>query len=93
MKNKFCLLMLIVITLFASSCADSKDFKDEKGKSFTAEPYGWANSDANKVDGVVYEVNFGNVFWSVVFSETIIVPVYLTGWKLFEPVRYNQTAE
>lgn len=41
-----------------------------------------------KVDGVKYEVCFGNVAWSVVGLETIIVPLWLTGWELYEPVSF-----
>lgn len=76
--------------LLLTSCADSKTFTIN-GKETVVEPYGWANSDAKKVDGVVYEVNFGNIVWDIILVETVVVPVWLTGWELFEPVAYEDT--
>ena len=35
---------------------------------------------------VCYEVVFGNVIWSILLSGTIVVPVYLIGWQILEPV-------
>ena len=90
MKKLFALLF-IVGALF-SSCADEKDFVDNKGVTFTAEPYGWANTE-NKIDTVLYEVNVGNVIWSVVLSETIAVPIFLTGWEIMEPKRLKSARE
>lgn len=78
----FCAFILLL-----SSCAEEKTFKVDNTNYIKAEPYGWANSDAKKIDGVVYQVSAGNIFWSIIFSETIVIPIYLTGWQLFEPVR------
>jgi hypothetical protein len=36
--------------------------------------------------GIVYEVSFGNVFWSIIFIETIVIPVYFIGWSIKNPV-------
>lgn len=84
----------ILFVLFAlvalSSCADSKTFKKADGTTFTAEPYGWANYQSKKVDGVIYECCLGNVIWGIIGVETIIVPVWISGWELFEPVRYEE---
>ena len=79
--------VLIIGIIFLTSCADSKTFIDNKGKEFTAEPYGWANYQDLKYDTVIYKVNTGNVVWSIIGFETIIVPVWLTGWEIMEPVR------
>ena len=68
-----------------SSCADSATFVDNKGMSFTAEPYGWANYDELKIDTVIYKPCIGNIVWDVLLSETLIVPIYLTGWEFYEP--------
>lgn len=81
------LIGVFVALLLLTSCADSKKFVIE-GKEVTVEPYGWANQDAKKVEGVVYQMNAGNVFWDIILFETIIVPIYLTGWQLYEPIAY-----
>jgi hypothetical protein len=69
-----------------TSCADSKTFVDNKGTEFTAQPYGWANYESLKYDTVVYEPCIGNIVCSAIFSETVVVPVWLTGWQIMEPV-------
>lgn len=76
---------LIVVILF-SSCADSKVFEID-GQKIEVEPYGWANAEANKDPRVIYDVSVGNVVWSVIGFETIILPIWLTGYKLYEPVK------
>lgn len=75
-------MALCVLTL--ASCADSKKFNID-GKEVTVEPYGWFDL-SQKNDSVNYRVNTGNVVWSIILSETVVVPVLLTGDQLFEPV-------
>ena len=84
--KKFIVLFMMVLAMM--SCADSKTFERADGTKFVAEPYGWANYQSNKIDGVVYEVCAGNIFWDVITVETIFIPVWLTGWELYEPVSY-----
>lgn len=76
--------------IILSACADSKTFTKKDGTKFTAEPYGWANYQSKKIDGVVYECCFDNVVWGVLGIETVILPVWLSGWELYEPVRYEE---
>lgn len=75
---------ILLCTVLFSSCADSKDFIIN-GKQVTVEPYGWFDLDA-KNDSINYKVNTGNVVWCIILSETIVVPVILTGNSLYEPV-------
>ncbi len=83
MKN---LLSLILIICILSSCAHDK-YMEIEGETVFVECYGWADSWVR--DGRVhYETNAGNVVLSIIFVETLgIVPVILTGWHLFEPVK------
>jgi len=34
---------------------------------------------------VLYHVSVGNVVWSIIGIENVIMPVVLTGWFLYEP--------
>lgn len=77
MKN--ILFLLIIITL--SSCADSKVINHR-----LYEPYGWVDYQAVKSEDIIYKANVGNIVWSILLSETIIVPIWLTGWQLYEPI-------
>lgn len=93
MKNK---IKQIIIFLFIGclllSCADSKEFKISEKEYIYAEPYGFANKDARKDENVIYEICFGNVVWSIIGIETIIIPVWLIGWEIYEPVKLKKCA-
>ena len=86
MKKLFGLLLIAIIAL--SSCADSKTFERADGTKFVAEPYGWANYQTKKIEGVIYEACIGNIVWDVIAAETIVIPIWLTGWELYEPVSF-----
>ncbi len=83
------LLVLSIFCLF--SCADSKVLNID-GKDTLVEPYGWMNDDVLKNDSVQYQVNTGNVVWSIIGFETIIVPIILTGNSLYEPVKVKNSS-
>lgn len=85
-------IILLISVLFLTSCAEKKTFTRKNGTSFTAQPYGWMNQE-KEIDNVVYDVCAGNVILSIVFSETIVVPVILTGTGLWEPIEYNEPVE
>jgi hypothetical protein len=53
-------------------------------------PYGLANKEEENPK-IHYEINTGTVIWSVLLSETIVVPVLLLGWYLYEPVDVRTT--
>lgn len=85
------LIILIMSALVICSCAEPKKFRKQDGSVFRAEPFGWANFQANKIEGVKYEINFPNLVLSIIFAETIIAPVLITGYDLFEPVSYIES--
>lgn len=80
-------LLLALASIIMVGCADEKTFQKADGTTFTAEPYGWMNT-SKKIDGVVYDVNPGNIVWSIVLGETVVAPVLFTGLALWEPVDY-----
>ena len=81
--NKVTILMLLML-IINISCADSKTFEID-GKQVTVEPYGWADLGGKNKE-VKYKANVGNVVLSIIFCQTIVAPVVLTGWYLFEPI-------
>jgi hypothetical protein len=81
--KKLVLVMLIIVNLM--SCADSKEFTIN-GKKEIIEPYGWFDLE-EKHDSIVYKVNTGNVVLSIIFCETVIAPILLTGNSLWEPIK------
>ena len=78
--------LLGIVSVLLASCADSKTF-NINGKDVEVEPYGWMNETAMKNDSIVYQVSAGNIVWSIIGVETIVLPIVLTGNYLYEPVR------
>lgn len=77
------IIIIILGLLLLSSCSQNKTFKN----GLTAEPYGLVNKDEIQLDTVVYEINTSDVLYGIIFCETVIVPIYIVGWDLYEPVR------
>lgn len=48
--------------------------------------YGFFNEDTSKSKDMCYEVSVGNVVWSIIGIENIIMPVYFIGFSLFNPI-------
>ena len=78
--RKILILTITAITLL--SCASKK-----KIDGTTYDTYGLANELSNKNDSIQYEVSPGSVICAIIFCETIIAPVYILGWDLYQPVR------
>jgi len=51
----------------------------------TFKQYGFANLEERNPK-VRYEVSMGNVVWSAILCETVVAPIVLLGWYLYEPV-------
>lgn len=86
--KKLRLVSLLLVVLLLSSCADSRTFIIDN-EIIEVEPYGWWDL-SEKNDSIKYEVNTGNIILSVLFSETIIIPLILTGGQLYEPISKKQ---
>ena len=80
MKTKFLVLALLVGLLF-TSCAEPKTID-----GITYRPYGLLNETEQKNPNIKYEISGWAVASGIIFSETIIVPVYTFGFNLWEPI-------
>lgn len=80
------IFLLLSITIILIGCAEDKELT-LNGRTEIFETYGWADYDELKNDSIYYKVCVGNVVWSVIGVETIIAPIWLTGWDLYEPIR------
>jgi hypothetical protein len=79
MKN---FILISIISLLFLGCAEEKTIN-----GVTYQPYGFFDQNEHKSPNVVYEVNTANVVWSIILFPTVIVPVVVIGWDLWEPVR------
>ena len=48
--------------------------------------YGFLNKNDKMNPDIEYRLVVGNVIWSIILCETIIAPVLLLGWHMYEPV-------
>jgi hypothetical protein len=48
--------------------------------------YGIFNEAEVKDPNVAYEISLASVIVAIIFSETLVIPVYIVGWDLYKPV-------
>lgn len=80
MKKLISVLLVCLMLIMSVGCANSKNI-NPIGK---VKPYGLLNQDT-KVEHVEYSVSWGNVIWGCLLLETIVAPICLFGFYLFEP--------
>ena len=79
MKKMLCLMMACLMIASLCGCAASKEINDKVYK-----PVGIFNQD-EKSTNVHYSVSVGNVVWSILLCETVVVPIVLVGWYIENP--------
>ena len=73
---------IAITSILLMSCASEQTIDGKQ-----VEPYGLFNRDTKQDTSVMYDVSAGSAIVGIVFSETIIVPVYIVGWDLYQPVK------
>lgn len=68
----------------AIATEDSTDYFVMKDIKF--ETYGFINRSDYHNDMIEYDWTGGNLFWSIVLSETIVTPILIIGLDWYEPV-------
>jgi hypothetical protein len=79
------LITFVLILTLSTSCATTKIINTPTGVE-VVKPYGVLNKNVVKRDDVVYEVSVGNVIISILTVQTVVIPVWLIGWKLHNPI-------
>jgi len=75
---------IIGVVLAASMMVGCGQAKQINGKTYST--YGFLNVDSLKNDKIAYSINVGDVILSVIFCETLVVPIVLCGFDIMEPV-------
>ena len=83
MKNL--VIGLSLFSLLFMGCADNKTMH---GMEF--ETYGIVNKNEIRDECVKYKVSVGNMVWSVLTLQTLILPIYFVGYSLWEPESYKK---
>lgn len=81
MKRVFLILTLSSTMLLSACGADEKTID---GVAYGT--YGVVNKEEMRNPDIHYEISGWSIAWSVIFCQTIIVPVYFIGWDLYQPV-------
>jgi len=73
-------LVILIWKLLFSFCAQPKTIDGQ-----VIQPYGLFNPEDKKED-IQYKVSMGSVIVGALSFETIVFPVYIFGWNLYEPI-------
>ena len=86
------IVLIFIVSVFLASCATSKYLEDPQTKKFVrVEPYGLFNMNTKKNPNVVYEISAGTVICSIIFFESIVIPVIGIGYQLWVPMYFTNT--
>ena len=88
MKKITNVILAVAVLALMSGCAERKEVTtNDNNKSVTRTYVPYGLFDENKKNpNIEYEVSIGNVIWGVILFETIIAPIIIFGWYLYEPV-------
>lgn len=76
------LILILSATALLSACGNDKIID---GKHY--ETFGLANQEAHQDPSISYEISAGSVIWGIILCETVVVPIYVIGWDLYQPVK------
>lgn len=81
MKRTLLIVAALASTLLLTACGNDKTIN---GKNYPT--YGVFNEESHRDPAIAYEVSPGSVIWAIILCETIVFPVYIVGWDLWQPV-------
>lgn len=74
-------LIAVLLVSMLTACGEPRVLG---GKEYPT--YGLFNQNSSKSEKVCYDLSVGNVVWSIIGIENIVMPVYFLGFSLFNPV-------
>ena len=57
----------------------------------TYKSYGLFNASSEQNPNIEYSVSVGNLVWSIILFETVVMPIYFFGFSIMNPVRFKNT--
>ena len=73
--------IVLIMMMFLCSCGKSKVID-----GVTYETYGFINATEKRHDNIEYALITGNIIWAILLSESIVMPIYFTGFSLYQPI-------
>lgn len=74
-------LLALLLGCALVGCADNREIN-----GVTYGHYGLFNEAEMHNPKVQYELSTGSVIVAVIFCSTVIIPLYVIGWDLYEPI-------
>lgn len=74
------LLLITIVTAFLIGCGDSKEID-----GINVQTYGMYNEKHLRCENVKYSLVGQNVFWSIVSAYTVVGPLAIGAFELWEP--------
>ena len=74
-------IVAVLLAGILTGCAEKKTID-----GVTYLPYGLVNQEDIKNPGIAYELPIENVVAGLLLSETFVIPIYIVGWDLYQPV-------
>lgn len=86
------ILVALLFAVLLSSCAcPVRLMNPNTGTNEVVKSYGLFDQNTEKRSDVIYNVSAGTVIASILFCETIFVPVFGIGYSLYEPAKIMKT--
>ena len=73
--------LVLIFTLLFAGCSDA--LITNQG---VFQPYGLVDEPEIRNECITYHVSGWSIAAGIFFSETAIVPIYIVGWDLYEPI-------
>lgn len=81
MKRIISIVIILAMCASLSACGERKVIK---GVEY--DTYGLLNQEEKRNPDIFYEPIWGNIILGIIFFETIIAPIYVFGFDMFQPV-------
>jgi hypothetical protein len=88
MKKIAVVIVILFFVIMVSGCGESKTIN-----GIEYDTYGLFNKADYRNPEIKYNIIVGNIVWSAILVETIIIPIYFMGFSLYEPVRAKTEKE
>jgi hypothetical protein len=73
---------IVAMSIMLSACGNTKNIE-----GVVYDTYGVANESDKRNPDIEYEISVGSIIVAVIFSETVIIPIYVILFDLWQPVR------
>ena len=83
------ILITLIFSLLLAGCGEPRYLgPDTARKRYPS--YGVFNEASERSNHVCYEMSIGNVMLGLLLFETVVFPVYIVGWVLYDPIRMKR---